>query len=1347
MSTDYEAGKAIVESEDERSYHLEHDYDHYGGDDEKEQNSNSNTISMPSISEDVIDERLTMHRRASYRSVDSTGSTGTPVGKHVSLDKRLSFIPNVVRRGSGQSSVEMSSDEEMKNKRGHDGIDENISTRASNGRRSQSQQRGSASLIRVKQRSSYRGAETSFQPRSSNTSSNMSNDSVGVYMGKSKAISFLRSKIRKFPIKSQSSSDNSMSTGDEFLNDQHSSIAHNSMWADAALVAQEDELLSSEPTAAIAARAYRRYKAGDDVLISNVSDWQSKVFNRFGYPAGKGERPEEQQGPYKFVLARVTKIHFMEIKPYYTVERIDTRVQLRSDSEDMEPIKGHALEVARAYLLKEENNARGRSSACCEDLTLMLENCFGESLQSILAMKESFREYVSACFDGEKKLKVSLSITHFFVACHLWYTFIPQLRLTFGTESSDEVIAVFSFIVWIVLVLELLLEFYRRPYDYFDLVRSPKSYAPSTRRFIGNFHFVLETFALILFLPEFLCIFTNENCSDDLRFGLLWSIRKLEYGESVYDFIRGSLAISFARIRSMGLLRHLCNRFLRQDIKAELGNEPAPLKDEYSQSPTRNLKKRSSISVDEVPKLQDVEVVHANRIGTGMLMVNSHYMIILILCISVLLPLCNIFSLTTVNSETATSTKLLYSFMNQTHGTDNIDCNLTIKSMLAWFNVVESINPKDISSGRDSSTYLMWADTYIPECENETIQIYDEQKLINFTDGYYCKNERKADEAAVFCFYKKYEKMSETGDCNSVTNEIGKNFQRKELKIRNGEILRLCESEEVSERNLLAKTQFNIQPDIKNAAFQDLGQQLLLTIVLFFVVVVLRRDTNRLVIIPVQFMLKIVSRYKNNPMKDKTRHRNDRNDENPGNFETEQLINAFTKITDLLRKCWGVAGANIITSNLKGIADKKIIINPLVPGKCVHALFGFAAIKNFEHSLRSLDEKIMILINIIANVLHGEVNRWGYSDSGQCNKNLGGLFLMVFHIGEDSAVQERLKEATSVVFNADGKMSKDRTSTSGGTSRGFSKSDLKAFNRGSSKVVRSELPLASLPGIDKFADRALIGMLKTYACIHRDRKIEKFVQDCRLLLGYGTEKFEPDMIFGMDAGWAVEGAVGSEYKIDATYLSPHVNMASRMMSACKMYGVTILLSQAVQSIVSKEAKSKLRHLDTVTVKGSINVQRIYTYDARYKGVDFFLSNPRNEAIGAESQSEDVLPWNNDLDLEHMRRHVTEAFLEKFNEGRDAYLKGHWEKAVSLLKEADILMVQNAVDSGYHDDALLDDLDLALQQKVPDNEMNGEVKLLKDELGDGACRVLISYMEKRNCIAPKDWKGWKALMSK
>lgn len=34
-------------------------------------------------------------------------------------------------------------------------------------------------------------------------------------------------------------------------------------------------------------------------------------------------------------------------------------------------------------------------------------------------------------------------------------------------------------------------------------------------------------------------------------------------------------------------------------------------------------------------------------------------------------------------------------------------------------------------------------------------------------------------------------------------------------------------------------------------------------------------------------------------------------------------------------------------------------------------------------------------------------------------------------------------------------------------------------------------------------------------------------------------------------GWAIEGAIGSEFKIDASYLSPHVNMASRLEAATK----------------------------------------------------------------------------------------------------------------------------------------------------------------------------------------------------
>jgi hypothetical protein len=34
-------------------------------------------------------------------------------------------------------------------------------------------------------------------------------------------------------------------------------------------------------------------------------------------------------------------------------------------------------------------------------------------------------------------------------------------------------------------------------------------------------------------------------------------------------------------------------------------------------------------------------------------------------------------------------------------------------------------------------------------------------------------------------------------------------------------------------------------------------------------------------------------------------------------------------------------------------------------------------------------------------------------------------------------------------------------------------------------------------------------------------------------------------------GWAIEGAVGSIHKVDATYLSPHVNMAARLETSSR----------------------------------------------------------------------------------------------------------------------------------------------------------------------------------------------------
>ena len=469
-------------------------------------------------------------------------------------------------------------------------------------------------------------------------------------------------------------------------------------------------------------------------------------------------------------------------------------------------------------------------------------------------------------------------------------------------------------------------------------------------------------------------------------------------------------------------------------------------------------------------------------------------------------------------------------------------------------------------------------------------------------------------------------------------------------------------------------------------------------------------------------------------------------DKELGTFETEQLINAVTKITDLLRKCWGVAGADIISSNLaRQEGGLTTYFNPTVPGKAVYALFAFAVIDQFQSHLHALKGDIMILINDIAAVLHEEVYRWGYEDSGQCNKNLGNAFLMVYKIGAVKEVVEKRERAEAVIFqgkntakarkrrNRQTELTTLRLSSLGGSHRGhIDPPDML------SRSHVDNLDLSSLPGMRAFSDRALLGLLKTFAGIHRDKTILNWNNDFRLGAGVGATSI--NLNFGMDAGWAVEGAVGSSYKIDATYLSPHVNMASRMMSATKQYGVYFLLSQAVQKLLSENAQDKLRHIDTVTVKGSSVKQKIFTYDA--KPAHFFLYSKTENQADLDSDRYSPSIWNTDQDLVAMRNHICDDFMEVFNRGRDEYLAGNWPTAVKLLKAADKIMFQLQMDEGYSAKSYSDNL-----KSLPNLHADNAEAEERLSMGDGPCQRLIAYMEEHGCEAPADWAGYRPLTSK
>merc|ERR1711916_211755 len=104
------------------------------------------------------------------------------------------------------------------------------------------------------------------------------------------------------------------------------------------------------------------------------------------------------------------------------------------------------------------------------------------------------------------------------------------------------------------------------------------------------------------------------------------------------------------------------------------------------------------------------------------------------------------------------------------------------------------------------------------------------------------------------------------------------------------------------------------------------------------------------------------------------------------------------------------------------------------------------------------------------------------------------------------------------------------------------------------------IDLRRVPGVDAQADMALIAYLKTMTEINRSKALLGYRSEPRLT-NNGTQEFKVSMGFGLHAGWAIEGAVGSLQKVDATYLSPHVNMAARLETSSRQYGVPLLMSQ------------------------------------------------------------------------------------------------------------------------------------------------------------------------------------------
>lgn len=360
-------------------------------------------------------------------------------------------------------------------------------------------------------------------------------------------------------------------------------------------------------------------------------------------------------------------------------------------------------------------------------------------------------------------------------------------------------------------------------------------------------------------------------------------------------------------------------------------------------------------------------------------------------------------------------------------------------------------------------------------------------------------------------------------------------------------------------------------------------------------------------------------------------------------YETALLIATVNKIQKLLRVGFGSAGGEIVAKNLRNAKEgggKMKVASKF--GLRVFGIWGFCIIEDFNDILVALDEDIMKFVNQIALMVHREVA----SASGSVNKNIGEAFLLTWK------TQPTGDELDYVLGEGEAGIDPN-------TGMAYIDQDTQKYYQ--EKVMSPD----GLPGLLKqangttaqkknAADLALEACLKIAEAV--DTQIERDLdhlntQSGQSILSVLRDKidahFRVHMGVGLNYGWAIEGAIGSEHKVDASYLSPNVNTAARLETANHQFGTKMLISQIVVDMMSPEAQAKLRCVDCVRPKGVAIGINIYTCDYIKQ-----LTNPF-----AEGEAR----WQMDFP-----KAATPEFQSTYKEAFEHYFYGRWSEAISLF---------------------------------------------------------------------------------
>ncbi len=279
-------------------------------------------------------------------------------------------------------------------------------------------------------------------------------------------------------------------------------------------------------------------------------------------------------------------------------------------------------------------------------------------------------------------------------------------------------------------------------------------------------------------------------------------------------------------------------------------------------------------------------------------------------------------------------------------------------------------------------------------------------------------------------------------------------------------------------------------------------------------------------------------------------------------METSFLMSTILRIGSLMKVGFGSAGVEIIRNNLqKGQSKNMLILNS--QGSTVSCIFLFCDIRQFTDATECLQEEVFVFTNRIAAVVHSICHSYG----GSANKNVGDAFLVSWLLEDEST----------------------------GTASRFS-------SRTSPTYVAKHHE----------ADKALLSVVKICMALHHDDYYVETMSNLPRTALLNKLKKRPGPIvqmgFGLHAGKAVQGAIGSQKKIDATYVSEAVERAEYLETSTKKYKVQMLMSDSFHRLLHPSNRRRCRKIDQIMFQnedeedyeeeayGQGDVMELFTYD-------------------------------------------------------------------------------------------------------------------------------------------------------